>query len=140
MPGKLSVSTERCTGCQSCMLACSLAKDGTHSLARARIRVDRNEEIADFRPHVCVQCAARACIAACPVGALRIDAPTGAVLLDETACVGCGACVTACPFGGVGFDFEARRPLICDLCGGSPACVDACRFPQAVQFVEEGGS
>lgn len=133
----MHVSMERCTGCQGCMLACSLAKEGTHSLSLSRIQIARNEDVADFRPRVCVQCEQRACIAACPVGALRVHDQTGAVLLDSATCVGCGACGSVCPYGGVRFDVRRNRPLICDLCGGAPACVDACRFPTAIMLVEE---
>jgi Fe-S-cluster-containing hydrogenase component 2 len=137
MTRKLEVSPERCTGCQSCMLACSFVKEGAHALSRARIRIERDEAAADFRPRVCIQCAERSCVAACPVGALAVHAATGAVLVDSAACVGCGACVSACPVGGVGFDDDAQRPLFCDLCGGSPECVATCRFPQAIRFSQE---
>ena len=137
MTGRLRITPERCTGCQSCMLACSLAKEGAHSLVLSRIQVSRDEETADFRPWVCIQCAQHACVEACPTGALRVDEVSGLIRLDEESCVGCGACVTACPFQGIAFDPVGRRPLICDLCDGSPACVEACRFPQAVQYVKD---
>lgn len=139
MPGRLVVEEEKCTGCTGCMLACSFAKDLVFSLTRSRIRVLRDQEHADFRPRVCIQCEEAPCIQACPVGALSRDGATGAIRLDEEACIGCRRCVEACPYGGVGFDEETQKPLICDLCGGSPACVEACRFPQAIRYQEVGG-
>lgn len=39
------------------------------------------------------------CAAACQFDALTMDPETGAPLVDEEKCVGCGACVKACPRG-----------------------------------------
>lgn len=139
MPGRLLVEEERCTGCTSCVLTCSFAKEGFFSFSRSRIRILRDQEFADFRPRVCVQCAEAHCISACPVGALSRDGATGAIVLDERACIGCRKCVEACPYGGVAFDEEREKPLICDLCGGEPACVEVCRFPEAIRYQEVGG-
>lgn len=136
MLGHIVVETTQCTGCGSCMLACSLAKEGAFSLPLSRIRIIRNEEIAEFTPRVCVQCSDAPCITACPVGALSRNADTGAINLDRDACIGCRQCVTACPYGGVQFDPIRNIPLICDLCGGSPACVEACQLPQAIRYVQ----
>jgi len=138
MTRTLSIRIEQCTGCQSCMLACSLAKEGTHSLSRSRIQVSRDEENADFRPQVCIQCEAKFCIAACPVSALETNEITGAVIVNKTVCTGCRLCATACPHGGIQFDTGSHSPLICDLCDGTPACIETCRFPEAIQFIEEG--
>ena len=41
-------------------------------------------------------------------------------------CTGCGACVDACPFGMATLHPESGLALICDLCGGDPACVKRC--------------
>ena len=137
MTGRLIVEEERCTGCTGCMLACSLAKEGTFSLSLSRINVLRNEEVADFRPRVCVQCLEAPCIVVCPVNALSRDTQTGAIHLDQETCIGCQQCVDACPYDGVRFDHSRGMPLICDLCGGSPSCVEACRFPQAIRYEKE---
>jgi len=137
MLGKLVVDADHCTGCGSCMLACSLAKEGKFSLSLSRIQVTRNEEIAEFTPKVCVQCREQSCIAACPVSALSFNEATGAIQLNREVCTGCQQCVSACPYGGVHFDKGQNLPLICDLCGGSPACVDACQLPQAISYVQD---
>lgn len=136
MLGHIVVKTDQCTGCGSCMLACSLAKEGAFSLPLSRIHMIRNEEIAEFTPKICVQCSDAPCITACPVGALSRNADTGAIDLDRAACIGCRQCVAACPYGGVQFDPIRNIPLICDLCGGAPACVEACQLPQAIRYVQ----
>lgn len=46
-------------------------------------------------------------------------------MCSET-CIGCGVCADACPFGMVAFRGDDGPPLICDLCGGEPACVGRC--------------
>jgi len=42
MQGHLMVEAHHCTGCGSCMLACSLAKEGEFSLSLSRIQVIGN--------------------------------------------------------------------------------------------------
>lgn len=137
MTGRLVVEEERCTGCVGCMLACSLSKEGAFSLSLSRINVLRDEAVADFRPRVCVQCSEAPCIVVCPVNALSRNLQTGAIHLDQETCIGCQECVDACPYDGVRFDDSRGLPLICDLCGGSPSCVEACQFPLSIRY--EGG-
>ncbi len=140
---RLQVDPARCTGCSSCELACSFSREGEFSLALSRVTLRRDGVNGTFQPLVCVQCDERPCIEACPVGALSRRASTGAIALDEERCIGCRRCVDACPYEGVRFHEEQGIPLICDLCGGDPACVATCRKPQALTFVPvetaEGG-
>ena len=51
---------------------------------------------------------------------------TGAIILRSDACVGCPACADACPFGMAALHPETGLAVICDLCGGDPACVKRC--------------
>jgi len=59
-----------------------------------------------------------------------IDEKTGATLIVEDLCNGCGLCAEACPFNkkGTVIKFDPKRKVYfkCDLCGGKPACVDVC--------------
>jgi Fe-S-cluster-containing dehydrogenase component len=50
----------------------------------------------------------------------------GVVRVKAEDCIGCSACVDECPFGMVMLHPERGLPLICDLCGGDPACVKRC--------------
>ena len=49
-------------------------------------------------------------------------------------------CTLACPFGTVNYNASTGKVIKCDLCGGNPACADAC--PTAAityQDVEQTG-
>jgi len=129
---RLVVNPERCTGCNSCVLACSFAHAKEYAFEKARVRTSRDAEYADARPRVCVQCAEAPCLAACPTGALSRTAETGAIAVDSDLCTGCGLCRAACPYDGIHWDATSKRPLICDLCGGEPECVQVCRFSKAI--------
>jgi len=135
---KLEVHSERCTGCESCVLTCSFEHEGVFQLPLSRIQVTRNENHGAFEPRVCVQCDGRFCVEACPTGALSVAALLGNIEVDGDACTGCRVCEEACPFGGIHFAAERSEPLICNLCGGRPACVAMCRKPLALQIAPEG--
>lgn len=136
---EMIVDHEKCTGCISCMLACSMSKERAYSIVLSRIRIERDEEHARFVPRVCVQCDERSCVSACSVNALSLSKLTGAIEIDRETCTGCRQCVDACPYGGVGFDEDRSVPLICDLCAGDPACVKACELPRAIRVGQRGG-
>ena len=134
MGKQLIIAAERCTGCNSCMLTCSFAHDDYFSLVRSRIQVKKNTERAISTPKVCIQCDEAPCIASCSEGALSRDEILGTIRIDGEKCTGCKKCISACPYGGIFFDEENLVPLICDLCGGNPACIDFCKFPQALRY------
>jgi anaerobic carbon-monoxide dehydrogenase iron sulfur subunit len=117
---------ERCSGCRLCEVVCTLSHEGTIWPEAARIRVFERFPGA-CTPITCVQCDTYPCVAACPVSALSVNEDTGAVMVDDEACIRCGKCVSACP-GTVPRLPEGRESvLICDLCGGDPACVKICQ-------------
>jgi len=78
-------------------------------------------------PHFCAQCEDYPCVEACAVKALSIDSKTGAVLVDEEKCTGCGQCIDACPGRIPHMHPTENHILICDLCGGDPQCVKVCQ-------------
>jgi len=78
------------------------------------------------------------------VGALSKDETNGAILVDvdpasASVCIGCGACVDACPFGIAILHPETGTAIICDLCGGDPACVERCATG-AIVYAERGAA
>jgi len=65
-------------------------------------------------------------MASCPANAIKRDPKTGAIIVQEEKCVGCGNCIHVCPYGAAFLDPVTKKAIICDLCGGDPACVRAC--------------
>jgi len=127
---------KRCTGCHACRLACTI-ENGLPLGESWRQIVTFNPRHEPALPSfhlslACNHCAAPACMHACPAGAYRRDAATGAVLVDEAKCIGCRYCTWACPYDAPRFD--PRRGVVtkCTFCverlraGGVPACAAYC--------------
>ncbi len=118
---------EACTGCRICEMTCSLGKDGGEINPRSsRIRIVDEPEKGRMVPAVCRQCSKAPCIAACRSGALSRHHQSGAIIVDPQECSGCSLCIEACPYGAISLDSEGGTALVCDLCGGSPRCVELC--------------
>ena len=133
----LQVDIEKCVGCRTCEVACSLKNAGESNPTRSRIRVIRYERLGEFHdyvPMVCQQCSDPLCMEACPVNAISKSEETGALVVDEEACVGCRICAMACPIGGINIDPVTDKAMKCDLCGGDPECVRHCE-PEALRYV-----
>ncbi len=119
----------RCSGCRLCEVACSLHHEDTVFPEASRIRVIELIPGIDV-PHLCAKCPDYPCLKACQregYNAIRVDEATGAPIVDADKCTGCGACIRACPGKVPRLHPVTRKALICDLCGGDPACVKACR-------------
>lgn len=152
--GYLLVDTKKCSGCSSCMLACSLVHEGKENVSLSRIQIMQDpfknfpDDISLFQ---CRQCTSPACVEACPTGALGIDKNNGNIrTVDERKCIGCMQCVEACPQtpSRVIWNFEDHHSMKCDLCTNTPyweekggpdgrrACEAVCPVG-AIKFVKE---
>ena len=100
--GYLVVDVEKCQGCISCVLACSLVHEGALSPSLARIQILQDsfgKFPVDLSIEQCRQCEAPACLEACPENALTANAEFGNVrMVDKEKCTGCGSCFKACPY------------------------------------------
>jgi len=137
MSRSILVAEANCTGCHSCELACSGFKEGQFIPEHSRIRVIQDALEGWSRPALCLQCDDPMCMAVCPVGAVSMtETPEGdrVVAVDAKQCIGCRRCVVACPVGAMDFA-PGLKALKCDLCGGSPKCVQFC-FYGCLHFVE----
>lgn len=134
---RILVRADVCSGCRACEVACVARHEGRFGTETARIRVTKIEHLGLDRPYVCHLCRRAPCVAACPADALYKDEATGAVLLRADDCIGCAACVDACPFDMAALHPATGLPLICDLCGGDPACVKRCAMG-AIAYDEAG--
>ena len=127
----LLVERKRCSGCHSCVFACSLFHEGVVRPSTARLRVLRHQGILDV-PIICWHCPDAPCVQACPATpkAIAKDPETNVVkFVDEKNCLGaarCGSCIAACPPEFLRPHPDTDNPIFCDLCGGDPQCAKAC--------------
>ena len=105
--------------------------------------------IPKFPAHdICQQCERPecyyACISVCGDPAMYIDDKTGARVIDESKCSGCGACAESCPLMPnkrvMGYkEADGGRVFFkCDLCKDralGPICVEVCP-PGALKFID----
>lgn len=147
----------RCVGCRGCTVAC---KSEYHdplgywrSCVQQKDRRKYPQTERHFLPVLCNHCANPPCVEVCPVdpikrtykgieyeGKATYQRPDGAVLVDESICVGCGACIEECPYGArfshplrkAGAEPENNTIGKCTYCahrvdqGVVPSCVNTC--------------
>ena len=150
--GYLIYDHSLCTGCLTCEAVCSANKnDGAVRPELSRIKISANMfcgTIDSFVPNICFQCDDPKCLLACPIDdAIYIDNNTGARLVNESLCIGCGSCSKAC-----GKEFNIPRIIVdkernvaikCDLCNLDPQCVKWCpngaiKYINKTEFIKIG--
>jgi len=146
--GYLIVDPNKCAGCCSCMLACSLAHEGQTNLSLSRIQVFSDtfgRYPTDVAINFCRQCETPLCYLACPLPdeALCLGEKTGVRYINAENCTGCYQCVEACPYAPSRITFRTDKniALKCDLCRNTPyweaagkqACVETCPM-KAIKF------
>lgn len=134
---ELIVDVDKCTGCMSCVTACSFVKTRSFKPVNSRINILMKEDKMLSIPTTCWQCEKPPCADVCPVNAIVKDQKTGMVNIVSDLCIGCKVCAPACPFGAVTVDTEKGIAVKCDLCDGDPECVKVCT-PGALQYVKVG--
>jgi len=88
----------------------------------SRINVVNLFQIGIDGPVVCLQCKERYCLD-CPSNAITLG-KQGQVVISPTLCTLCGKCERNCPIGAIQIFNDIV--YVCDLCGGTPKCVEAC--------------
>ncbi len=135
MEKKLVIDISKCTGCDSCIAACSFHHGGEFSVKKSRIQVVKIKEAGVNVPLTCQQCGEAPCAEVCPTGSIKKDSNRNMVLIDELKCIGCGICSLACPFGAISYDDKSKIAFKCDLCSGDPMCAKVCG-PKTIQYIE----
>jgi len=136
MRKRVYVFPEKCIGCRSCELACSMEKEEHFKPSYSRICLLISNDDTTCFPIVCFQCEDAPCLDVCPVEAIKRDEVSGIVKICEDDCTGCGRCISACPFGNLLLDQELVKAKKCDLCDGNPVCVEFCPT-QALQYLDQ---
>ena len=167
--GAVVVIPERCMGCEACVIACNtgrcLPRERWDTVVERHVEGRYPRVRKKFFPRMCRHCANAPCVQACPSGAMRTEAG-GVVVVDRTACIGCGSCVEACPHGAVVLHqgkaakcdpksiwphcgtlnvvLHQGKAAKCDLChdrlaaGMKPRCVETC--PSQARLFEKSGT
>lgn len=130
------IDLNRCTGCQSCVIACkNQSKTSAGEFNTKVLSIETGSYPAArivYTPVQCNHCDDPPCVASCPAHA-TFKLTNGIVVTDWDKCRSNGACVAACPY-------EARHlaPQYdnkvdkCDFCHNrleknlQPACVESC--------------
>lgn len=121
--GVIVADTTLCSGCRSCVAACTVFNDGECQPDLARIQVVKDYLEGDYMPQPCSQCLWPGCLYSCPTGALQVDTGlegglpqlesrltdllsgrlspesvpgTNARVVNERECIGCQQCVEGC--------------------------------------------
>jgi Fe-S-cluster-containing dehydrogenase component len=121
----------KCTGCRACEKACNQRNHLPEGESFIRVLAMGDEKDRWYLPIQCQHCREAPCKLVCPANATYWH-PSGVVLVNEKACVGCKYCVVACPYGARIYDEHKGIADKCWLCldwvlgGGKPACVQAC--------------
>jgi formate dehydrogenase iron-sulfur subunit len=134
----LLIDITRCIGCGECTRACAEAnglpqEEGTELSSTRYTVVKPYKDDTVFVRRLCMHCNEPTCVSVCPVGAFtKMD--TGAVLYEESKCMGCRYCMQACPFEVPRYEWGSLTPRVqkCKMCyervvtGGRTACAEAC--------------
>jgi formate dehydrogenase iron-sulfur subunit len=143
MKAAILTDTTKCIGCHQCVEACKKVNHLANDVPR---RWDADDGLSarnwtsilgeadnKYVRKQCRHCLEPACASACPVGALH-KTDIGAVIYDNSKCLGCRYCMMACPFGIPRYDWNQIVPYVrkCILCydrikaGGQPGCTEVC--------------
>jgi len=99
------------------MLICAGVNRKNHSIRKSCIHIRTTGGLSGrFVATVCLACRQPHCAEVCLSGALTLR-KGGGVLLDSRKCIGCRRCEKACVVKAIGYDAEAREPIICHHCG-----------------------
>lgn len=123
-----------CVNCKACSAACLLENKWT---AHPRNIFTYNNEAVPVMPVInlslaCNHCESAVCMDGCPASAYTRESKTGAILLDDSKCIGCRYCQWNCPYEAPKYDDREKVIVKCNLCytrvleGNKPACALAC--------------
>lgn len=117
---RFDVRPELCIQCHACETACRTWRNVEPPISYRKVIAVEKGAYPDVKisyvTTACRHCENPACMETCPAGAI-IKAADGTVLVDELACIGCGACMDACAYHIPQIDDKGVMRK-CDLCYG----------------------
>ena len=133
----LVINLDRCSGCDSCVVACKFANNLDLGVRWNTVApIGSTGTFPDIEqywlPSQCQQCENAPCIDVCPTGASYRDEGRGLVLVNPETCIGCQLCMSACPFDARFYNESSGVVEKCTCCidwlerGENPACVHSC--------------
>ena len=97
----MAVDIEKCTGCQTCSIACKVANALAPTLQRVAVIEKETGKYPDVQriyiPRRCMNCSDPQCVEVCPSGATE-KGDDGIVTINQDTCIGCRYCMMACPY------------------------------------------
>lgn len=138
------VHTDKCIGCRSCEFSCKNEHGENDTLRRKVHHINRDPEIRamtfEHFSMSCNHCESPGCMFACPENAIT-KKKNGVVIIDQTACNGCGKCIPACPFDSIAMNPLTAKADKCDMCyerqqnGKQTICVSSCPV-HAIEIID----
>lgn len=132
----LVIDLDICVGCHACVISCKEWNTGGYGAPLSDQDAYGEEPSGTFLnrihtyeakkdgapaqvvhfPRSCLHCKDAPCVTVCPTGASYKRGDDGIVLVNESACIGCGLCAWACPYGAREMDRAAGVMKKCTLC------------------------
>ncbi len=108
----------RCVACGACSAACMIENRWT---LQPRMIYTYNSEAVPSLPVInlslaCNHCKKALCMEGCPATAFHRDAETGAIVIDDSECIGCRYCQWNCPYDAPKYVFPEQVIGKCHLC------------------------
>ena len=139
----LVIDLERCTGCDTCTIACKV-ENNMEAISGMRVETVAGSNLETplgtlpnlsmyYLPIACMHCDQPPCRDACRLEAIY-QRPDGIVLIDEEKCDGCQECLPACPYQALVYDPDRNVVRKCSLCferldqGFEPFCALCCSY------------
>ncbi len=138
-PRAILFDAASCIGCRLCVEACKdwneLPRGNSYTIGYTTwLTIEPpilEGQSSVWGRNSCMHCEFPICAAVCPVEAI-VKYEEGAVVIEQSKCIGCEYCIYACPWHVIARDDVTGKAVKCTMCydrlteGDQPFCVEAC--------------